>query len=117
MPISMSGHINNVLLSIPVEYVERVQGYDDTGRPTTTDVQRASYPANIQPLQPDEIDFLNRGNVRYIDARKIYINSGNLDILTTQGKFIFLNREWTVYNIDKRVWNSYVKVIVYATDE
>lgn len=113
----MQGHVDNVLRSIAVEYVNQTQEYDDTGRPVVNEVSRATYNANIQPLLPDELDFLNRGNIRYVDARKVYINNGDLSIIKGTGKFIFLDREWTVYSLDKREWNNYLKAIVYATDE
>jgi len=116
--LSMQGHIDSTFRSTSGNARHHPKGgaYVD-GLWVAQTFPSVDFPANIQPLNDKEIDFLPQGGERIIDSRKIYINSGNMEAIQLDGEWEFLGQRWKIARTDNRPWNNYCKVIVYRIDK
>lgn len=116
--LNMSGHVDGdfMLPSGVVRIVTKTEFNDDTGRMVETEVKRVSFSACVQPASMREIQVLQLGNERYVDFKKIYINSGDFSILDLKGYFEMLGGRWKPLSIDRRDSRMYCKIIVARLD-
>lgn len=114
--LSMQGHIDPVFESVPATRTVTggawVDGIWTPGAGVTS-----NYTVNIQPVSMRELDFLRQGGERIIDARKIYINDGNMQLIDQTGVWEFLGQRWKAVGVDNRYWNDYCKVFVSRIDD
>lgn len=99
-----------------VVYVKTTGQYVD-GKYTFVDGQQYPVTATVQPLTPKEIDFLERGGRRIVDARKIYINPESTLVFDLNGYFLFDGAKWKPVQIDNRPIRSYIKCVVIKEDK
>lgn len=115
--LSMSGHIDNTFKSVDATFTSIDGAYVDGIWTPVVLAPVTGYKVNIQPLTEKEIDFLERGGERILDPRRIYVNNGNLDLITLDGEWFFLGQRWKVIKTDNRPWHNYCKVIVSRYDQ
>lgn len=118
MSLVMAGQIDGVFKTVDVEVDTEIGGdYVDgiwvDGSIVTTKFNRV----NIQPAQLNELDFYLRAEQRILDIRKLYFNSGRLEVLELNESVRFLGQEWKVIQRDYRPWRKYVKLIVDRYDD
>ena len=117
MSLSMSGHIDAVFKSVDAAMTPKVGSYVN-GVWTPVTVQSVTgYVVNIQPVTDREKDFLERGGERIVDGRRIYVNNGDLNLITLEADWYFLGQRWKAVKTDNRPWRKYCKVIVSRYDD
>jgi hypothetical protein len=116
MSLSMQGHIDGVFVSVPASRTVTggawVDGIWTPGVPVTS-----PYVVNIQPATDREVDFIRQGGERIVDARRIYINEGEMQLIDQTGTWEFLGQQWKAVKVDNRYWRNYCKVIVSRIDD
>jgi hypothetical protein len=117
MSLDMRGQVDSVFKSVTATRTttgggDYVNGIWQPAAPTTQ-----TFIANLQPASDREIDFLIQGGERVIDARRLYINSGDLSVIDQTGDWEFLNQRWKTVKCDNRPWRNYCKLIVSLYDD
>lgn len=117
MSLNMEGQIDGVFESVEASRTVDtggawVDGIWTPGTPNTT-----PYIVNIQPASDREVDFLRQGGERITDARRIYINQGDMQLIDQTGTWTFLDQQWKAVKVDNRYWRNYCKVIVMRIDD
>lgn len=117
MSLNMEGQIDGVFESVEASRTVDtggawVDGIWMPGMPSTT-----PYIVNIQPASDREVDFLRQGGERITDARRIYINQGDMQLIDQTGTWAFLGQQWKAVKCDNRYWRNYCKVIVTRIDD
>lgn len=116
MSLSMQGHIDGVFQSVAASRTvtggDFVDGIWVPGAPVTN-----PYVVNIQPATEREVDFIRQGGERIVDARRIYINEGEMQLIDQTGTWEFLGQQWKAVKVDNRYWRNYCKVIVSRIDD
>ena len=116
MSLLMGGQIDAVFQSVAASRTVTggtwVDGIWIPGLPVTTE-----YVVNIQPATDREIDFIRQGGERIVDARRIYINDGDMQLIDQTGTWEFLGQQWKSVKVDNRYWRNYCKVIVSRIDD
>lgn len=119
MTLSMLNHVSGELSTGTVVFVKQKRTFVD-GIAQISEASQTAFVANIQPLNPKELQSLGQGLERIQDYRKIYINSGHLEILDTldgDAGYIRLNgRKWKIISNDIRPTRHYCKLIVCRKD-
>lgn len=117
MSLNMTGHIDAVFKSVDATFTSIDGSYVDGIWTPVIAAPVTGYRVNIQPLSEREIDFLERGGERIVDPRRIYVNNGDLNLITLDGEWFFLGQRWKVIKTDNRPWRNYCKVIVSRFDD
>ncbi|MFL1558579.1 hypothetical protein [Pseudomonas sp. O11] len=117
MSLNMEGQIDGVFESVEASRTVDtggawVDGIWAPGTPSTT-----HYVVSIQPASDREVDFLRQGGERITDARRIYINQGDMQLIDQAGTWTFLGQQWKAVKVDNRYWRNYCKVIVMRIDD
>lgn len=117
MSLNMEGQIDGVFESVEASRTVDdggawVDGIWTPGTPSTT-----PYIVNIQPASDREVDFLRQVGERITDARRIYINQGDMQLIDQTGTWAFLGQQWKAVKVDNRYWRNYCKVIVMRIDD
>ena len=117
MSLNMEGQIDGVFESVEASRTADtggawVDGIWTPGMPSTT-----PYIVNIQPASDREVDFLRQGGERITDARRTYINQGDMQLIDQTGTWTFLGQQWKAVKVDNRYWRNYCKVIVMRIDD
>lgn len=116
MPLSMSGHIDQVLQSVAASRTVTPGSYVDgiwtEGTPVTTD-----YTVNVQPVSDQELYYLNQGGERLVDVRVIHVNDGDLSLIDYTGVWNFIGLTWKTIKLDNRYWNDYCRIVVSRIDD
>lgn len=116
MSLIMSGFVDGVFRSIPLELRYEIAGGYVNGVYVPGAKVSIPYVANIQPLSEREIDNLFRGGERVVDGRKVYINDGDLKSLRLGEDMWFDGQLWKIIKSDVREWRRYSKTIVSRYD-
>lgn len=118
MSLSMQGHVDAVFRSSDVVVTGKTNGgWDSEGNMIPPAVVTATFTrANIQPLNNRELENLLRAGERIVDGRKIYINSGDFDVLALATNLTMLGQEWKIVQSDVRPWRNYAKIVVSRYD-
>lgn len=114
---SMSGMVDGVFTTIPVEMRRDVDGEYVDGIYVPGTFQVFKFDANIQTLTDNELEFFLRAEQRIIDVRKLYISDGPIDQIKLNEYFYFYNLKWKVIRTDIREEFNYVKVFVDRYDD
>jgi hypothetical protein len=115
MSLSMFGHIDDVFISVVAERTSRTGSYvngiwvDGAANVTSHDV-------TIQPASDREIDSIERGGERVVDARKIYVNDGIDASIRPTDVWEFEGQKWKCHRLDNRPWRNYCRAVVYRID-
>lgn len=116
MSLNMQGQIDGVFVSVSAS--RTVTGGDWVGGIWTPGVPVTNpYVVNIQPATDREVDFIRQGGERIVDARRIYINEGDMQLIDQTGTWEFLGQQWKAVKVDNRYWRNYCKVIVSRIDD
>lgn len=112
----MSGHIDPVFKSIPATRTPKsgsyVNGLWVAGAPATP----VPHTVTIQPASDREIESIERGGERIIDARRVYVNDGVLASISPSDIWNFDGQKWKCHKLDNRPWRNYCKAIVSRID-
>lgn len=114
--LDMKGHIGDVFQSIAATRTSYSGGGYVNGLwvdGTSTDTPHT---VTIQPATDKEIEVIEKGGERVIDARRIYINDGVLAEISQADTWAFDGQVFKCYKLDNRPWRNYCKVIVARID-
>ena len=117
MSLNMEGQIDGVFESVEASRTVDTSGAWVDGIWTPGTPSTAPYIVNIQPASDREVDFLRQGGERITDARRIYINQGDMQLIDQTGTWTFLGQQWKAVKCDNRYWRNYCKVIVMRIDD
>lgn len=72
----------------------------------------------VQPASDKEIESLSKGGERINDARKIYVNDGDLYSISPSDDWTLTGIDGTfkTVKLDNRPWRNYCKIIVSLKD-
>lgn len=115
MSLDMFGHIDDVFESVPATRTATGGTYVD-GIYVPANGAPEPYTVNIQQASDREIDFIRQGGERVTDARKIWINQGNMQLIDQTGLWSFLGQTWKAVAVDNRYWRNYCRVMVVRID-
>ena len=112
----MLGHIDSVFRSIPATRTAATGGgyVDGIWQDGATVV--TSHTVTIQPASDREIETLEKGGERIVDARRIYVNDGVLASISQADLWEFDGQLWKCHKLDNRPWRNYCKAIVSRVD-
>lgn len=113
----MSGHIDAVFKSVDATMTPKGGSYVDGVWVPSLALPVTGYRVNIQPLSESEKDFLERGGERIVDGRRIWVNNGDLNLITLEADWDFLGQRWKAVKTDNRPWRNYCKIIVSRYDQ
>ncbi|MGF6394286.1 hypothetical protein [Pseudomonas plecoglossicida] len=116
MSLSMQGHIDGVFVSVPATRTSSAGQYVN-GLWVPGVAVTSPYVVNIQPATDREVDFIRQGGERIVDARRIYVNEGDMQLIDQTGIWEFLGQQWKAVKVDNRYWRNYCKVIVSRIDD
>lgn len=115
MSLDMAGMIDPVFKSIPATRTKTTGGYVNgiwvNGATTIT-----SHTVNIQPATDREIEAIEKGGERILDARRIYVNDGIDASISPSDIWEFDGQRWKCHKMDNRPWRNYCKAIVSRID-
>jgi hypothetical protein len=117
----MRGFIDNTFRSVPAfRYRENGGGYvDGIWVDGLDDV--SEHRITLQPLNPKELSNVAAtfGSERIVDARKIFVNDGDLYKITPADEWQFdgVEGRFKTFMLDNRPWNYYCKAIIYRIDD
>lgn len=116
MSLDMQGTVDDVFESIPATRTATTGGgYVDGVWQDGTEVD-TSHRVTIQPASDREIEALEKGGERIVDARRLYVNDG-LDASISQADvWTFDGQKWKCHKLDNRPWRNYCKAIVSRFD-
>lgn len=117
MSLNMEGQIDGVFVSVDASRTVDVGGQLVEGIWTPGAPDTKPYVVNIQPASDREVDFIRQGGERITDARRIYINQGEMQLIDQTGTWTFLGQQWKAVKCDNRYWRNYCKVIVMRIDD
>jgi len=117
MPLSMSGHIDQVLESIPAVLTVTPGSYVDGIWTDGTPVEYTDYTVNVQPVSDQELSYLVQGGERLTDVRVLHVNNGDLTVITSTGVWNFIGLQWKTIKLDNRYWNDYCRIVVSRIDD
>lgn len=117
MSLDMRGHVDGVFKSIPATRTastggDYVDGIWVEGTTTTT-----PHTVNIQPATDREIDAIEKGGERIVDARRVYVNDGIDASIRESDTWEFAGQLWKCHKLDNRPWRNYCKAIVSRIDD
>lgn len=115
--LNMEGQIDGVFASVEASRTVDVDGQLVEGIWVPGVPETSPYIVNIQPASDREVDFLRQGGERITDARRIYINQGDMQLIDQTGTWTFLGQQWKAVKVDNRYWRNYCKVIVMRIDD
>ena len=117
MSLDMVGHIDPVFASIPATRSsftggDYVDGIWQDGTTTVT-----LHTVNIQQATDREIETLEKGGERIVDARRVYINDGLDASIQQSDVWTFAGQQWKCHKLDNRYWRNYCRAIVSRIDD
>jgi hypothetical protein len=119
MAIDMSGHVDSDFISIPLVYriAKSGGGYGTDGiyQPGAADV-RTPHDVNIQPASNEEIEILEKGGERIIDARILHVNDGVSASISKSDTWEFDSKLYKCHELDNRPWHNYCRAVVSLID-
>lgn len=119
MSLDMEGHIDDTFESVAATRTPQSGGYGADG--IYVNVVGASQPhrVTVQPLINKDLVSLNIGAERILDARKIYVNDGDLYSILPSDLWTFAGIDGTfrTVSLDNRPWRKYCKAIVSRKDD
>ena len=117
MSLDMRGHIDPVFVSIPATRNSFTGGgyVDGIWQDGVTTV--SSHTVTIQPASDREIETLEKGGERIVDARRIYVNDGVLASIQKADTWEFDGQVWKCHKLDNRPWRNYCKAIMSRIDD
>ena len=116
MSLDMRGHIDPVFKSIPATRTATTGGgyVDGIWQDGATVV--TSHTVTIQPATDREIETIEKGGERIVDARRVYINDGVDASISQADLWEFAGQVWKCHKLDNRPWRNYCKAIVSRID-
>ena len=125
MSLDMFGFIDDKFESIEATRVARTVQYIN-GRPVSSITSTSDHIVNIQPVSDKQIQSLSAGGERINDARRIYVNDGDLYSILPSDEWTFggIDAErlgvagtFRCLQLDNRPWRNYCKAIVIRKDD
>lgn len=85
---------------------------------TSSDGTPDTHSVTLQNLREKELDVIARGGERIIDARKMYVNDGDLYSISPSDIWTFpgISGSFKSVAIDNRPWRNYCKIILSRVD-
>lgn len=117
MSLDMQGMIDPVFTSIAATRTARTGGgYDINGDWSEGTSVTTSHTVNIQPATDREIETLEKGGERILDARVIHINDGIDASIQRSDIWDFDGQTWKCHELDNRYWRNYCRAVVSRID-
>lgn len=116
MSLDMAGHIDPVFVSVPATRTSNTGGGYVDGIWQNGVAAATTHTVNVQPASDREIEALEKGGERIIDARRIYVNDGIDASISQADIWEFSGQKWKCHKLDNRPWRNYCKAIVSRID-
>ena len=117
MSLDMRGHIDQTFKSVPATRTAFTGGsYVDGLWVDGTEVI-TPHTVTIQPATDREIDAIEKGGERIVDARRVYVNDGVDASISQADVWEFSGQKWKCHKLDNRPWRNYCKAIVSRFDD
>lgn len=117
MSLDMSDFIDPVFESVPASRTKEIAGSFVDGKWVDGTIAITNHTVNIQPASDREIQSIERGGERIVDARRIFINDGIDASISQADIWEFLGQKWKCHAVDNRPWRNYCKAIVSRIDQ
>lgn len=118
MSLDMFGHIDSVFQSVAATRTPQPGSYIDgkwVGVPGTP----TPHTVTLQPASDKELNNLSKGGERVVDARRIYVNDGDLYDISPSDTWTLagIAGAFKSIKLDNRPWRNYCKIIVSLQDD
>lgn len=116
MSLNMKGHIDRVFKSVTATRTGSTGGGYVNGIWVEGTTTVTSHTVNIQPATDREIDSIERGGERIVDARRVYVNDGIDPSIRESDTWEFFGQLWKCHKLDNRPDRDYCRAIVSRID-
>ena len=117
MSLDMMGFIDPVFTSIPATRIAKTGGgYDSDGIYQPGVETTTSHTVNIQPATDREIETLEKGGERIVDARVLNINDGIDASISPADVWEFDGQRYKCHALDNRYWHNMCRAVVSRID-
>lgn len=116
--LDMVGHIDDCFESVTATRTSQPGSYVD-GKWVETPGISEPHVITLQPVSEKELDNLSKGGERIVDARKIYVNDGDLYSISPSDDWVLdsIDGIFKTVKLDNRPWRNYCKIIVSRKDD
>ena len=116
--LDMVGHIDDCFESVTATRTGKVGSYVE-GKWVGLESGSEPHAVTLQPASDKEIQSLSKGGERIVDARRIYINDGDLYSISPSDDWTFsgVDGVFKTVKLDNRPWRNYCKAIVSRKDD
>jgi hypothetical protein len=116
--LDMTGHIDSVFESVAATRTSYTGGGFVNGLWVEGTSSTTPHTVTIQPATDKEIDAIEKGGERIVDARRVYVNDDEIALakISQADVWAFLGEKWKCHKIDNRPWRTYCKLIVARFD-
>lgn len=118
--LDMGGTVDGDFQSTPAQRHPKSGGYvDGIWKADAAAKPIPGYIVTLQAVSPRELQSITSGGERVVDARRVYINDGDLTELDNGDKWEFdtVDGVFKVLKLDNRPWRNYCKLIVSRIDD
>lgn len=119
MSLDMSGHIDSTFESVTATRTAKAGGAYVDGKWVDGSSAATNHIVNLQPLNDRERKTLQEAGERIIDARKIYVNDGDIYSVSEADMWSFAGVDgvFKTVSVDNRPWRNYCKIVVSRKDD
>lgn len=117
--LNMLGHIDSVFKSTDATRIRKVGDSYVDGKYVEGSETTSPHTVNIQPASDKQIDHLERGGERIKDARRVYVNDGDLYSISEADNWTFtgIDGVFKTQMLDNRPWRNYCRFIAVRIDD
>jgi hypothetical protein len=119
MSLDMAGHIDSTFESVSATRTSYTGGGYVDGKWVEGSSVDTPHAVNIQPLSDKERRTLQEAGERVVDARKVYVNDGDLYSISEADTWALsgIDGEFKAVSMDNRPWRNYCKIVVSRKDD
>ncbi len=119
MSLDMTGHIDSTFESVGATRTGYTGGGYVDGKWVDGASVDTAHTINLQPLSDKERRTLQEAGERVVDARKVYVNDGDLYSISEADTWVFIGISgvFKTVSLDNRPWRNYCKIVVSRKDD
>ena len=116
--LDFTGFVGEVFKSVDATRTGHTGGSYASGKWVPGIEADSPHTVNLQPATDKEIDFLSDGAERITDARRVYVNDGDLYYIAESDTWTFAGVDGVFKTMaaDLRPWRGYARLIVARQD-